>query len=55
VTAKFDFAPFHRSLQRREQISTIDSRGSVIFEMRWDVAATQKANGQSVKALFNFA
>jgi hypothetical protein len=29
VTAKFDFAPFHRSLQRREQISTIDSRGSV--------------------------
>jgi len=27
----------------------------VYFEMRWNVAATQKANGQSVKALFNFA
>ena len=31
MTAKFDFAPFHCSLQRREQISTIDSRGSVFL------------------------
>jgi hypothetical protein len=29
VTAKFDFASFHRSPQRREQISVTDSRVSV--------------------------
>ena len=55
MAAKFDLASFHHSSWTREQISTIDSRGERIFEMRWDVAATQKANGQSVKALFNFA
>jgi hypothetical protein len=32
VTAKFDFASFHRSPQRREQISAIDSSASVILK-----------------------
>ena len=35
MTAKFDFAPFHCSLQRREQISTIDSRGERILKCAW--------------------
>ena len=32
MTAKFDFASFHRSPQRREQISATDSRASVILK-----------------------
>ena len=31
MTAKFDFASFHRSAQRREQISATDSRATVFL------------------------
>lgn len=32
MTAKFDFASFHRSPQRREQISATDSRTSLFLK-----------------------
>ena len=32
MTAKLDFASFHRCSQRREQISATDSRASLIFK-----------------------
>jgi len=44
IGARKDVSRFQRLIQ-----------GGAYFEMRWDVAAMQKANGQSVKALFNFA
>ena len=55
MTAKFDFASFHRSAQRREQISATDSRATVFLKRAEVSRAMQKADGQSVKALFNFA